>query len=141
VTAGVRRRGAAAAGLIGLATIGRVELLALRAVDVDVPAPTGNTYGPPAPLRLGRPPWWRQAACRGRETALWFPTRGDAEAVRQARTICGSCPVREACLSAALDEELNVVGEASGIRGGVTAKERERMLRAIRRSRRSSAAG
>lgn len=70
---------------------------------------------------------WRQsAACRGLDPAMFFPDRGEVAA--QAKRVCHSCPVREACLEYSL-----VGGEAFGIWGGVAETQRRRIRGARRR--------
>jgi WhiB family redox-sensing transcriptional regulator len=69
--------------------------------------------------------WRIRAACRGPETALFFPPatserREDREArERRAKSICRECPVRTECLDHALR-----VGEMHGIWGGLNEFER-----------------
>jgi WhiB family redox-sensing transcriptional regulator len=46
-----------------------------------------------------------------------------------AKTICGTCNVRQRCLAFALDRR-----ERDGVWGGATEKERRRMLRQRRKS-------
>ena len=76
--------------------------------------------------------WRARAACRGPETALFFPPthaerrdERDAREVR-AKAICIQCPVREDCLQHALH-----TGEAHGIWGGLTESERRVLLEAV----------
>lgn len=65
-----------------------------------------------------RPEDWKdQAACRGKDTSLWFIDRGDPG--EQAKAICASCPVRNDCLEYAL-----TVKERYGIWGGMGQRER-----------------
>ena len=73
--------------------------------------------------------WHLKAACRGPESALFFPPsvaerREDREG-REARAkqICYECHVREDCLEFALR-----VREPHGIWGGLTESERRRLL-------------
>ena len=73
--------------------------------------------------------WHLRAACRGPESALFFPPpaaerREDREA-REARAkdICLVCHVRQECLDFALR-----VREPHGIWGGLTEAERRRLL-------------
>lgn len=75
--------------------------------------------------------WLDEAACRGRDTRLWFPARGDSVTVAVARQICRRCPVRESCLTEALEVEID--GLRYGVRGGLTAGERSSLARAGRR--------
>jgi hypothetical protein len=68
------------------------------------------------------------AACVGEDPELWFPQTMYEARVKgaQAKAICGRCPVRVACLTRALEEE---VGYASrhGIRGGLDEDERAQL--------------
>ncbi|MCY0921864.1 MULTISPECIES: WhiB family transcriptional regulator [unclassified Streptomyces] len=65
------------------------------------------------------PHWADQASCAGDRAAEFL---GDALA---ARSICGTCPVRTECLTAALVEEAGEgLYEREGIRGGLNAHER-----------------
>jgi WhiB family redox-sensing transcriptional regulator len=76
-------------------------------------------------------PWRTRAACRGPETALFFPPssseRREDRDVRESRAkaICCECPVRSECLDHALR-----VGEAHGIWGGLNEHERRGLLEA-----------
>jgi WhiB family transcriptional regulator, redox-sensing transcriptional regulator len=71
---------------------------------------------------------WQQAArCRGIDPDVFHP-QSDEEA-DEAKAICASCPVREPCLEYAL-----VVREKLGVWGGLTERERRRVLRHRRKS-------
>lgn len=72
--------------------------------------------------------WRRDAACRGSDVEIFFPN-ADEEA-GQAKAICASCPVREACLEWSLS-----TGQDDGVWGGLTGSERRR----LRRRRRAAA--
>lgn len=64
---------------------------------------------------------WRQhARCRGIDTAVFFPCRG--EDVSEAKAICAQCPVREPCLADGMRERF-------GIRGGLSERERRTLRR------------
>ncbi|QNG19382.1 WhiB family transcriptional regulator [Rhodococcus triatomae] len=53
----------------------------------------------------------RELPCRGGDPDLWF---ADSPAqLEEAKTLCGSCPIRQRCLAAALDR-----GEPWGVWGG-----------------------
>ena len=73
--------------------------------------------------------WHLNAACRGPESALFFPPtlpeRRDERELREARAkaICSQCDVRQDCLEFALR-----VREPHGIWGGLTEAERRRRL-------------
>lgn len=75
--------------------------------------------------------WWHFAACRGRPTQWWYPSQGDIVQGLVAKAVCSRCSVRVACLEAALAEE-RLVGHPYlfGIRGGLYAEERRRVLAA-----------
>jgi WhiB family transcriptional regulator, redox-sensing transcriptional regulator len=73
--------------------------------------------------------WRARAACRGPETALFFPPanaerREDRDRREsRAKAICRECPVRRECLDHALQ-----VGESHGIWGGLNETERRGLL-------------
>ena len=73
--------------------------------------------------------WPRRAACRGPDARLFYPPaaaepRPAREArEHQAKAICAVCPVREPCLTFALDTR-----EPHGILGGMSEAEREAIL-------------
>lgn len=73
--------------------------------------------------RIDQAAWRAQAACRGRETWVFFPTRGDTKTQDAAKRICASCTVQDECLAAHLNER-------SGVWGGTT----ERARRGLRRT-------
>jgi WhiB family redox-sensing transcriptional regulator len=75
--------------------------------------------------------WHQEAACRGYATTRFFIEAKSAdqpEQLREARQICGLCPVRKRCLDYALNNHIH-----HGIWGGYTTKQR----RGIRRDRRN----
>ena len=83
-----------------------------------------------SPTSLPRVADWRdRAACADPRYKpirdFWFADDSTRNEVRTATTICGHCPVRTACLTAAADEEAGR-GEQYmfGIRGGLTSKQR-----------------
>ena len=59
------------------------------------------------------------AACATVDPDLFFPEDGDAFGERRAKAICATCPVRAACLAAAIER-----AEPVGIFGGLTEQER-----------------
>jgi WhiB family transcriptional regulator, redox-sensing transcriptional regulator len=66
--------------------------------------------------------WFRYAACRGADAALFFhEDRG--ESYGEARMICFGCPVRVNCLDHALRTH-----EKLGMWGGKSPGQRKRML-------------
>lgn len=72
--------------------------------------------------------WRASGVCTGSLlTNIFFPKRGDKDAVREAKAMCASCPSNTHCLEDALLDPQ----DDYGIRGGKSAKERQ----AIRRAR------
>jgi WhiB family redox-sensing transcriptional regulator len=73
--------------------------------------------------------WQLRAACRGPESAMFFPpTYAERREERDAResrakSICAMCPVQRECLDYALR-----IGEQHGIWGGLTESERRSLL-------------
>lgn len=63
--------------------------------------------------------WRSAAACRGLPTAMFFPDphRPEADGAADARTVCNTCPVRDACAEAG-------AAEPDGIWGGLSPQER-----------------
>ncbi len=79
--------------------------------------------------------WEPSAACRTTDPQVFFPTtdgHGSEQTTEAAKRVCSRCPVRRACLAHALENQ-----EPVGIWGGLTTRERGRllakMLRAPRR--------
>ena len=71
--------------------------------------------------------WRESAACRFLETDLFFPIGKTGLAVAEierAKTVCADCPVRQPCLTFALDTH-----QGYGIWGGYDEDERRVMLR------------
>lgn len=69
-----------------------------------------------------------QAACRGMDPNVFHTERG--ESTKEAKAICGRCPIRQECLEFALENY-----ESFGIWGGLSERERRR----IRRARKAAA--
>lgn len=63
--------------------------------------------------------WRDQAACRGADTELFYPTEADDVTTAKAVAHCQVCPVADACLTDAL-----ATGDRYGIRGGLTERQR-----------------
>ena len=72
--------------------------------------------------------WRKRAACRGIDTAIFYPETEDDEGV-EAKAVCALCPVHQACLEHALAHR-----EREGIWGGTTERERRRIVRQRRKS-------
>ena len=72
---------------------------------------------------------WRDwGRCRSLDPAIFHPDEGDDALAAEAKAICAPCPVRAACLDHAL-----AARENEGIWGGLTARERRRLVRRHRR--------
>lgn len=69
--------------------------------------------------------WSDRAACAGMDQRIFYLERGYSS--KEAREICGRCPVRSECLEYALENK-----ESFGLWGGTSERER----RAMRRERR-----
>lgn len=73
-------------------------------------------------------PTWRQhAACRGLDVEVFYPSTD--ELAEEAKVVCAECPVRQPCLEHALSGR-----ERDGVWGGLTERERRRILRQRRKS-------
>ena len=69
------------------------------------------------------PSWQLRAACLGVGGGLFFPERGvSEEKIQEAKHICAGCPVRLECLEYGLHDP-------QGIWGGLTVRERRKLLR------------
>lgn len=74
-------------------------------------------------LPLGDPfEWAAQGNCRGADRDIFFPIRNDAAKIKAAKNFCNSCPVRQPCLTFALQNP-----DTEGIWGSTTQRERDRM--------------
>lgn len=77
---------------------------------------------------LTSPGTWRtHARCRGVDPVIFHPANEDD--AEEAKGICELCPVREPCLEYAIASR-----EKDGIWGGMTTRERRRIIRQRRRS-------
>ena len=71
---------------------------------------------------------WRQyARCLGVDPELFYPTSDEYADI--AKAICMVCPVREPCLEHAITAR-----EKQGVWGGLTERERRRLIRQRRKS-------
>lgn len=73
--------------------------------------------------------WRDQARCRGVDPQIFHPPEDDESAAATAKQICAVCPVREPCLEYAISAR-----EKDGVWGGLTARERRRLIRQRRRT-------
>jgi len=73
---------------------------------------------------------WRQyARCLGADPDVFHPPADSDELAEPAKAICRICPVREACLEHAITAR-----EKQGVWGGLTERERRRLIRQRRRT-------
>jgi WhiB family redox-sensing transcriptional regulator len=72
-------------------------------------------------------PWYEEAACASYPAEVFFPPSDAPSAANAAKAICAGCPVREECLSFALE-----TAQAEGVWGGMDAGERRRLRRRLR---------
>lgn len=63
--------------------------------------------------------WKNKGLCAARNDNLFFPESNKREAAQPALDICVTCPVREQCLSYAMEHDLR-----EGVWGGTTAADR-----------------
>ena len=84
---------------------------------------------------LGKSDWLAAAACRGVDVDVFFPPRGTPTNISKA--ICRRCGVQIECLEDALESERGWPGP-DGIRGGLSAMERQSLLRARKHAARAS---
>lgn len=77
--------------------------------------------------------WREQSACRDEDADLFYPLGGHGEQSRtganllqeeQAKRVCWRCPVRQSCLTEALDR-----GDDWGVWGGFNERERRALKR------------
>ena len=74
--------------------------------------------------------WRATGLCRGSDPLVFYPpTDEDDSQAQEAKTICSMCAVRQPCLEFALTTR-----EKHGVWGGLTERERRRVLRQRRRS-------
>ena len=71
--------------------------------------------------------WRQRAACRGVDPDIFYPVSDDY--AEEAKAVCGSCSVRQACLEYSL-----AAREREGVWGGRTERERRRIVRQHRKS-------
>lgn len=71
-----------------------------------------------------RDQWQPKAVCSQTDPEAFFPEKGGS--TRDAKRICGLCPVRQECLDYALDND-----ERFGVWGGLSERERRRLSRGV----------
>jgi WhiB family redox-sensing transcriptional regulator len=72
------------------------------------------------------PDWWDGAECRGIGYGVFFGEDGAHTSLKEARQLCGACPVARKCLEHAL-----LAQEEYGIWAGTSARNRAYMIKAI----------
>jgi len=77
---------------------------------------------------MGPMQWKERGRCKGIDPAVFYPDDDEDEGL-DAKEICATCPVREACLEHAITAR-----EKIGVWGGYTARERRRLVRQRRRA-------
>ena len=91
--------------------------------ETCLPAPT---YGPQRQdstepkAKTENSPGKPEALCAQTDPEAFFPEKGGS--TRDAKRVCGVCPVREECLQYAMDND-----ERFGIWGGLSERERRRL--------------
>lgn len=78
-------------------------------------------------MSVGEITWRQRGACNGLDPAVFFPDSD--ENAEEAKAICDICSVRLSCLEHAL-----AMRERDGVWGGMTERERRRIIRQRRRS-------
>ena len=74
--------------------------------------------------------WMAQGACVGAPSELFFPNDTDWWIIDRAKRLCATCPVIDQCADHALTHR-----EPYGVWGGLSEKDRRRILRQRRQSR------
>lgn len=74
-----------------------------------------------------KPAWMKDAACRGINPNLMVPDKSDLAAIRIAKEVCRTCPVRDECREYGL--EVHRQADLDGVFGGLSKIERLRILR------------
>jgi WhiB family redox-sensing transcriptional regulator len=87
--------------------------------DTDMWTAPAADYDLPTFTSAGSQAWRADAACRGMDTAVFFPGRGQSGAVAAAKAICNGCPVAAECLTEAMLDPMN-----SGIWGASSHRQR-----------------
>jgi WhiB family transcriptional regulator, redox-sensing transcriptional regulator len=80
--------------------------------------------------------WAERALCAQADPGAWFPGKSQRGLTQLAKRICARCPVRAQCLEYALSGADTWGGIATGIWGGTTPRQRDR----LRQQRKAAAA-
>lgn len=81
--------------------------------------------------------WHRFARCADEaiDPEIFFPVSTSSTASNAALAVCAQCPVRSHCLSSALRYEERHVPHITGVVGGMTAHDRQRLIKRLIRRR------
>lgn len=89
-----------------------------------------NLVRPNAEKNLATPISWRmKGSCKGSDAWVFYPPPEDDSLAEEAKAICLGCAVLKQCREFAL-----ATREKHGVWGGLTERERRRMLRQRRKS-------
>lgn len=77
------------------------------------------------------PAFMAEASCRETDPEAFYPERGGTNSA--ARRVCGSCPVRPACLAWAVEN-----GEKYGMWGGLSEVQRGKLIVEYRRRQKAA---
>ena len=72
------------------------------------------------------------APCVRHDPATFEPDKSDHAGIRAAKAICAPCPVKDACLKLALDNEWGNAAMRAGIFGGLSPGERAKIANGTR---------
>ena len=72
--------------------------------------------------------WRERGRCKGADPAVFYPEDDEDEGL-EAKAICATCVVREACLEHAITAR-----EKQGVWGGLDERERRRLVRQRRKT-------
>ncbi|MEU0119083.1 WhiB family transcriptional regulator [Streptomyces bobili] len=100
---------------------------------VSVAVVRSHAYAPVSTDVPDRP----RPACAGEDPELFFPIGDTGPAllqIEEAKAVCRRCPLIESCLQGALER-----GEAAGVWGGLSEKERRSLKRRAARERAAAA--
>ncbi|WP_331722310.1 WhiB family transcriptional regulator [Streptomyces canus] len=100
---------------------------------LSIAAIRSHSYAPVSTDAPDRP----RPACVGEDPELFFPIGDTGPAllqIEEAKAVCRRCPLIESCLQGALER-----GEAAGVWGGLSEKERRSLQRRAARKRAAAA--
>ena len=89
----------------------------------------GQTAAPDPKEQSMNTNWRKLSACEGLDPDIFYPASEDDAASAPAKAVCETCPVKQPCLEHALENR-----EREGVWGGMTERERRRMIRQRRKT-------